>query len=102
MLFWQVIKIAFRGLMANKMRSFLTMLGIIIGVGAIIAMLSIGEGAKKQVTESIKRFGTNLLRVRPGAARQRHVHTGVVETLILDDARAIEEKYCMLSQWSLP
>ncbi len=92
MLFWQVIKIAFRGLMANKMRSFLTMLGIIIGVGAIIAMLSIGEGAKKQVTESIKRFGTNLLRVRPGAARQRHVHSGEVETLTLDDALAIEDK----------
>lgn len=92
MLFWQVIKIAFRGLMANKMRSFLTMLGIIIGVGAIIAMLSIGEGAKKQVTESIQRFGTNLLRVRPGAARQRHVHSGEVETLTLADAHAIEEK----------
>lgn len=92
MLFWQVIKIALRGLMANKMRSFLTMLGIIIGVGAIIAMLSIGEGAKRQVTESIQRFGTNLLRVRPGAARMGHVHAGEVETLTLKDALAIEER----------
>ena len=92
MLFWQVIKIAFRGLMANKMRSFLTMLGIIIGVGAIIAMLSIGEGAKRQVTQSIQNFGTNILRVRPGAARMGHVHSGEVETLTLEDALAIEER----------
>jgi putative ABC transport system permease protein len=43
MLFWQVIKVAFNGILANKLRSFLTMLGIIIGVGAIIGMLSIGN-----------------------------------------------------------
>jgi putative ABC transport system permease protein len=92
MLFWQVIKVAFKGILVNKLRSFLTMLGIIIGVGAIIAMLSIGEGAKRKVAESIQRFGTNLLSVRPGAARIGHVRTGSVETLILEDARAIKEK----------
>ncbi|MBI5587505.1 MAG: ABC transporter permease [Deltaproteobacteria bacterium] len=89
MLFWQVIKVAFRGILANKLRTVLTMLGIIIGVAAIIAMLSIGEGAKKQVLESISRFGTNLLRVRPGAARLGHIRTGAVETLTLDDAEAV-------------
>jgi putative ABC transport system permease protein len=92
MLFWQVIKVAFNGILANKLRSFLTMLGIIIGVGAIIGMLSIGEGAKRKVAESIQRFGTNLLSVRPGAARIGHVRKGSVETLILEDARAIKEK----------
>lgn len=91
MLLWKVIQIAFRGIAANKMRSFLTMLGIIIGVASIIAMISIGEGAKKQVTESIQRFGTNLLRVRPGAARHGHVRTGSVETLTIEDANAINK-----------
>ncbi|HXI10669.1 MAG TPA: ABC transporter permease [Thermodesulfobacteriota bacterium] len=89
MLFWQVIKVAFRGILANKLRTVLTMLGIIIGVAAIIAMLSIGEGAKKQVLESISRFGTNLLRVRPGAARLGHIRTGAVETLTLEDAESL-------------
>lgn len=92
MLFWQVIKAALRGIIANKLRSFLTMLGIIIGVAAIIAMISIGEGAKRQVTASIERFGTNLLRVRPGAARIGHVRTGSVRTLTLADALAVREK----------
>src|SRR3990170_1320587 len=56
MLFLQIIRTAFRGILANKMRTSLTMLGIIIGVGSIIAMLSIGEGAKMQVMESISRI----------------------------------------------
>ncbi len=90
MMLWKITQIAFRGISANKMRSFLTMLGIIIGVAAVIAMISVGEGAKKQVTESIQRFGTNLLRVRPGAARLGHVRTGSVETLTIDDAQAIK------------
>ncbi|MBE9503864.1 MAG: ABC transporter permease [Proteobacteria bacterium] len=89
MLLWRAVKIAFRGIGANKMRSFLTMLGIIIGVGAIISMLSIGEGAKKQVSQSIQRFGTNLLRVSPGSARVGHVHRGTVTTLTMEDGEAI-------------
>lgn len=92
MLLWKVIKVAFVSITANKMRSFLTMLGIIIGVGAIIAMLSIGEGAKQQVTESIQRFGTNLLRIMPGAARMGHVRTGAVETLTIEDAAALQSE----------
>jgi len=92
MLFWKVIQTAFRGIAANKMRSFLTMLGIIIGVAAIIAMISVGEGAKRQVTESIKRFGTNLLRVRPGAARLGHVKIGSARTLTVDDGLAIKRE----------
>jgi len=92
MLFWQTIIIAFRSILANKMRTLLTMLGIIIGVAAIIAMISIGEGAKAQVVASISRFGTNLLRVRPGAARMGHIQTGAVETLTLEDAAVIKER----------
>jgi putative ABC transport system permease protein len=89
---WQVIKVAFRGMLANKMRTALTMLGIIIGVAAVIAMVSLGEGAKEQVIESITRFGTNLLRVRPGAAKLGHVRTGSVETLTTGDAEAIRKE----------
>ncbi|HAO92358.1 MAG: hypothetical protein A2X99_07170 [Deltaproteobacteria bacterium GWB2_55_19] len=92
MLIWQVIKVAWRSILANKMRTALTMLGIIIGVAAIIAMLSLGEGAKKQVMESISRFGTNQLKVRPGAARLGHVRTGSVENLTMDDAEAIKRE----------
>jgi putative ABC transport system permease protein len=89
MLFFQILRTAFRGIIANKMRTSLTMLGIIIGVGAIIAMLSLGEGAKQQVMESMSRFGTNVLRIRPGAARMGHVRTGRVETLTIEDAEAL-------------
>jgi putative ABC transport system permease protein len=91
MLFWQVIKVAFRSIMVNKMRTTLTMLGVIIGVGAVIAMISVGEGAKKRVTDSIQRIGTNLLRVRPGAARLGYIASGSVETLTAEDAGAIEK-----------
>ncbi len=57
---------AFRALRRNKMRSFLTMLGIIIGVGAVIAMLAIGQGAEYSVKDQIASLGTNVLIVFPG------------------------------------
>ncbi|CEP66725.1 Permease FtsX-like [Moorella glycerini] len=84
------LAVAWRGLLANKMRSLLTMLGIIIGVAAVIVMISIGQGATAQVTERIARMGSNLLLVRPGtgfgAVRGA---AGTVNTLTLDDATAI-------------
>lgn len=92
MIIMRTVKVALRGIAANKMRTFLTMLGIIIGVGAIIAMLSIGEGAKKRVTESISRFGTNLLRVTPGAARIGRVRTGSVTSLTMEDGEALKRQ----------
>ncbi|MBI5344519.1 MAG: ABC transporter permease [Deltaproteobacteria bacterium] len=88
----KVIKIAMRAISANKLRTALAMLGIIIGVAAVIAMISLGEGAKKEVLESISKFGTNLLRVRPGAAQLGHIRTGSVETLTIADAEAVKEK----------
>lgn len=75
-------------LKANKMRSFLTMLGIIIGVAAVILMMSIGQGAQKQVLSRINSLGSNLLTVMPGAAGQ-FVRSGNVNTLTLKDAQAI-------------
>ncbi|HMA54492.1 MAG TPA: ABC transporter permease [Acidobacteriota bacterium] len=88
----RTFRIAFRALARNKMRSFLTGLGIIIGVGAVIAMVSIGEGAKRGIESRFASMGTNLLFVRPGSMNQRGVHGGwgSMTTLKEDDAAAIE------------
>ncbi len=62
----EIFRIAARALLRNKTRSFLTTLGIIIGVGAVIAMMAIGAGAKSQVEQAFAAMGTNLLIVLPG------------------------------------
>ncbi len=84
-------KIALRALARNKLRAFLTMLGIIIGVGAVIAMVAIGEGAKATIRSQIASLGTNVLIVLPGTATQGGVRfgSGGVTTLTDGDARAI-------------
>lgn len=84
-------KISFRALRVNKMRSALTMLGIIIGVGAVIAMLAIGTGASKQIQQQISSIGSNLLMVVPGATSAGGVRmgSGTQSTLTLGDAEAI-------------
>lgn len=81
---------AFRALKANKMRSALTMLGIVIGVAAVILMMSIGQGAQQQVMARINRLGTNTLTIFPGAAGQ-FVRSGTVNTLTLDDVEAVRQ-----------
>ncbi len=70
------VLVAFRVLSRNRMRSALTMLGIIIGVGAVIAMVSIGEGAKAAVQAQIASFGTNVITILPGAMTLSGVRTG--------------------------
>jgi len=89
------IHLAMRGLSANKMRSALTMLGIIIGVGAVIALLSIGQGAQAAITEQIQGIGSNLIFIIPGAFRQGGVSFGVgsLASLTLDDAEAIADPF---------
>ena len=89
MLLWTTLKVAFRSLMANKLRSFLAMLGVIIGVGAVISMLALGAGAKRQVIDRVTAMGTNLLVVRPGAPRRGGVRSGARENVKLGDAEAI-------------
>lgn len=81
---------AIRALKANKMRSALTMLGIVIGVAAVILMMSIGQGAQRQVMARINRLGTNTLTIFPGAAGQ-FVRSGTVNTLTLDDVEAVRQ-----------
>jgi len=85
------LRIALRALARNKMRAFLTMLGIIIGVGAVIAMVAIGEGAKSTIRAQIASLGTNVLIVLPGSNTQGGVRfgTGFVNTLVDGDARAM-------------
>jgi macrolide transport system ATP-binding/permease protein len=74
----------------NKLRSFLTMLGIIVGVGAVIAMIAIGEGASAQITARISQMGSNLLMVRPGFQQgPARSAAGAQITLTVDDALAI-------------
>jgi putative ABC transport system permease protein len=60
-----ILRIAIRALSRNKMRSALTMLGIIIGVGAVIAMVGVGQGASKQVQDQISAMGSNMLSLSP-------------------------------------
>ena len=72
----RILRVSLRALARNKMRTFLTCLGIIIGVGAVIAMVSLGEGAKKGVEERFNSLGTNLLNVFPGSRNWRGIRTG--------------------------
>ena len=85
------LRIALRALARNKLRAFLTMLGIIIGVGAVIAMVAIGEGAKSTIRAQIAALGTNVLIVLPGSNVQGGVRAGFgnVNTLIDADAGAM-------------
>src|SRR3954467_11131792 len=75
-----IIRVAFRALVRNKMRAALTMLGIIIGVAAVIAMVSIGQGASASVQAQIESIGTNLLFVSAGAQNVGGVRTGTGDT----------------------
>ncbi|MHB1132721.1 MAG: ABC transporter permease [Chloroflexota bacterium] len=85
------LHLALRALQANKLRSALTMLGMIIGVGAVIALMSVGNGASRQITSQISAMGSNLLFVTPGAVQQDGVRQaqGTAPTLTLEDAEAI-------------
>lgn len=84
-------RVALDGLMANKMRSFLTMLGIIIGVSAVIVMVALGQGVARATRESIAKLGTNVLTVMPNAQRTGAVSQGLgsMQTLKMEDAGII-------------
>ncbi|MGE0408302.1 MAG: MacB family efflux pump subunit [Amphiplicatus sp.] len=84
----EAVKIAFRSLRANLFRTSLTLLGVIIGVSAVVAMLAIGQGSAKEVVASIETMGSNLLFVRPGAPGTR-MRGAAIATLTMDDAKAV-------------
>ncbi|BEH09029.1 ABC transporter permease [Geobacter sulfurreducens] len=85
------LRISLRALLANKMRSFLTMLGIIIGIAAVIIIVAIGSGAQKVVSDVIASIGSNIILVIPGSTTSGglRIGAGSVPSLTLDDARAI-------------
>ena len=89
MLFWVIIKVCLKSLLANKMRTILAMLGIIIGVGAVIAMLAIGAGARQRTMSSIAAFGTNVMSVRPGQNSSHGVVSGTAQNLTVADALSL-------------
>lgn len=80
-------------LLAHKMRSFLTVLGIVIGIASVISLMSVGRGAQQQVVSQIQAIGTNLLFIQPGAAQQGVLRgsVGSAATLTAEDATALEE-----------
>ncbi|MBI5199673.1 MAG: ABC transporter permease [Nitrospirae bacterium] len=93
------IKIALRALRVNKMRSALTMLGIIIGVGAVITMLAVGTGASQRISEQISSMGSNLIIILPGATTAGGVRMGMgtQPTLSMGDAEAIKRESTSVS-----
>jgi putative ABC transport system permease protein len=94
----QTLRVAIRALLRNKTRSVLTMLGVIIGVAAVIAMVAIGEGAKSQVEQAFSSLGTNMLVIVPGAATSGGAHHGFgsQSTLTWGDLRAIRTELSMV------
>ena len=89
-----ILRIAIRALSRNKMRSALTMLGIIIGVGAVIAMVGVGQGASKQVQDQISAMGSNMLFVSSGTVNRGGLRLGwgQTKTLVYDDMKAIVQQ----------
>jgi putative ABC transport system permease protein len=89
---WQSLKIAFNALRVNKMRSVLTMIGITIGIASVIAMVAVGAGAERIISDQISSIGTNLIVVIPGSMKAGGVQMGpgAVPTLTIDDGRAIK------------
>ncbi len=102
-LLFTIIRVAFQALSRNKMRSILTMLGIIIGVGAVIAMVSIGQGAQATISQQIASAGSNMLFVTPGAWNSGGVHMGAGTTshLTVEDYQAIERE-CPAVKYASP
>jgi len=99
-MFWESVTIALRGLTANKLRTALTMLGIIIGVAAVISLLSIGKGFEASFNRDIESMGTNVLWILPGnfdifgegggeSSRQVDRRNKEPQPLTIDDAQAI-------------
>src|SRR5207237_7097631 len=97
MLIGEIIRVALGALRANKLRSLLTMLGIVIGVAAVIAVVALGAGAQKAVNDRISNLGTTLLTINPGQQRGMGVGFDQGTRLTIADAKAVEEKTTTLN-----
>src|SRR5690349_2350758 len=98
--FIAILKIAVRALTRNKMRSLLTMLGIVIGVGAVIATVGLGQGAQEQVQNQIASMGTDLLFIGAGSVNKGGIRLGggATKTLVYDDMKAIAQQIPTVAQ----
>jgi putative ABC transport system permease protein len=97
-LLFEIARVAIDALRVNKLRSLLTMLGIIIGVGAVIAMIALGNGAQQSVKDRIANLGTTLLQVNPSRVVQAGIQTTSLRRLTPDDAKAIAAKVDHISE----
>lgn len=86
----EAIRLALTAIVRNKLRSFLTVLGVVIGVAAVIAMVTVGEGSSRQVQDSVERLGTNVLILRPGRVRMGPPSGESAPRFTLKDARALQ------------
>ncbi|HCI55723.1 MAG TPA: ABC transporter permease, partial [Bacteroidales bacterium] len=94
-----LFRIAIRALFRNKMRAFLTMLGIIIGVASVIAMLAIGEGSKRSITEEMSSMGSNLIMIMPNFQQRGGVNLGASSSMALkySDVTAIRNEAAFIT-----
>jgi putative ABC transport system permease protein len=87
------LRIALQSLAANPLRSLLTLVGIAVGIGAVLYVVSLGQATQQRINESLERLGTNVLLIRPGYSRMRGVRTAEnVTSLVWDEAREIESE----------
>ncbi|MCM1371777.1 MAG: ABC transporter permease [Bacteroides sp.] len=103
MSYLNLFKVAMRAILSNKFRSFLSMLGIIIGVAAVIIMMAIGQGSKENVKAEMSKMGTNLLTIRPGADQRRagvRPDPSSMQTLKEEDVAAIRREATLITKIS--
>ncbi|MBY0550682.1 MAG: ABC transporter permease [Candidatus Obscuribacterales bacterium] len=103
MSFLEQLAIAWQGLLGNRLRSVLTVLGIVIGIASVITLLGIGQGAKQEAEKQVQALGVNLIYIRPGSSGTGGISQGqgTAPTLTYDDARSIKEN-CPAVQDSAP
>jgi len=91
---FSLIRIAWKALQRNKLRAFLTMLGIIIGVAAVIAMVAIGQGSKKSIQDQLSSMGSNMITIRPNSnvTAGARLDATSVQTLTIDDVKALQKQ----------
>jgi putative ABC transport system permease protein len=94
-----LIKVAAQSIIKNKMRTLLTMLGIVIGVGAVIVMVAVGQGAQTRIQQQIQNLGTNMIVITPGSSQQGGVSqgAGTFNRLTVQDAEALQREGTLLS-----
>src|SRR6266550_1204728 len=88
-MFYENLKIALRAISANKLRSVLTVLGVMIGVAAVIAVVSLVQGMQHKVSQDLQSIGTNYIEVFPDAGEQRNSFLQKMPELTIDDAQAV-------------